>query len=125
MRNRIRGFSLIELMVVMAIIAALVTIALPRYRNSLDHAREVALQSNLRALRDSIDRHHEDRGRYPESLQALVEAHYLKSIPVDPVTESAQTWVAVVETVDDQVVVVDVHSGARGSTAQGVAFADL
>jgi general secretion pathway protein G len=125
MRTRAFGFSLIELMVVMAVIAALVTIALPRYRNSLEHAREVALQSNLRTLRESIDRHHEDRGRFPESLQALVDTRYLKAIPVDPVTESAQTWVAVVETVDDEVVVVDVRSGARGSTAKGVAFADL
>jgi general secretion pathway protein G len=125
MRARAPGFSLIELMVVMAIIAALLTIALPRYRNSLEHAREVALESNLRTLRESIDRHHEDRGRFPESLQALVEARYLKSIPVDPITESAQTWVIVMETVDDDSVVVDVRSGARGSTAQGVAYADL
>jgi general secretion pathway protein G len=125
MDRRARGFSLIELIVVMAIIAALLSVALPRYRGSVEHARVVALQGNLRALRDCIDRYHEDRARFPESLQGLVEAGYLKAVPVDPITGSAQTWVIQVETVDDAAGVVDVHRGARGSTPEGIAYAEL
>lgn len=120
-----RGFSLIELMVVMAIIAALVTIALPRYQGSLENARLVALKGNLRVLRDSIDRYHDDKARYPATLQDLAEEHYLKAIPVDPFTDSAQTWVAVEELSGDAAGVVDVRSGAKGSTPQGLAFSDM
>jgi general secretion pathway protein G len=123
--QRPRGFSLIELMVVMAIIAALVAIALPRYQSSLENARLVALKGNLRSLRDSIDRYHDDKDRYPETLQALVDEHYLKSVPIDPITETAQSWVTVEETIDDASGVVDVHSGARGSTARGVVYSEL
>jgi general secretion pathway protein G len=125
MTRRARGFSLIELIVVMAIIAALLSVALPRYRGSVEHARVLALQGNLRSIRDCIDRYHEDRAVYPETLQGLVEAGYLKAVPVDPVTGSAQTWVVDIETVDDKAGIVDVHSGARGSTPEGVAYAEL
>jgi len=119
------GFTLIELIVVLAIIATLIAIALPRYQGSVENAKVVALQGNLRALRDSIDRYHDDKARYPALLQDLVDAHYLKSIPVDPLTDSAKTWVPVEETVDNEAGVVDVHSGAKGSTPQGVAYSDL
>jgi general secretion pathway protein G len=119
------GFTLIELIVVLAIIATLIAIALPRYQGSVENAKVVALQGNLRALRDSIDRYHDDKSRYPALLQDLVDAHYLKSIPVDPLTDSAKTWVPVEETVDNATGVVDVHSGAKGSTPQGVAYSDL
>jgi len=119
------GFSLIELMVVMAIIAVLVTIALPRYQASLDNAKVVALKSNLRALRQSIDHYQEDKARFPGSLQALVEERYLKALPIDPLTDSAQTWVSIEETVDDATGVVDVRSGAKGGTADGVAYSEL
>lgn len=125
MTRSIRGFSLIELMVVMAIIAALVTIALPRYQGSLENAKLVALKGNLRVLRDSIDRYHDDKARYPATLQALAEEHYLKAIPADPITESNLTWVTVEESVDDSIGVVDVRSGAKGGTTRGVAYADL
>lgn len=123
--RRPRGFSLIELMVVMAIIAALVAIALPRYQSSLENARLVALKGNLRSLRDSIDRYHDDKDRYPESLQALVDEHYLKAMPIDPITETAQSWVTVEETINDVSGVVDVHSGARGGTARGIVYSEL
>ncbi|MDR0181448.1 type II secretion system protein [Lysobacter arvi] len=123
--SRPRGFSLIELLVVMAIIAALVTIALPRYQATVQTARLTALKENLRVLRTSLDRHFEDRGTYPESLQALVEAKYLKSVPVDPVSESAQSWILMNDPDGEVEGVVDVRSGAQGMTPDGVPYADL
>jgi len=122
---RTRGFSLIELLVVMAIIAALVTIALPRYQASVETAKLTALKENLRILRASLDRYYEDKGVYPESLQTLVEARYLKSVPVDPVSDSPQTWMLVEDTAGDVESVVDVRSGALGTTPDGVPYADL
>jgi general secretion pathway protein G len=125
MRRASAGFSLVELRVVMAIIAVLVTIALPRYQSSLDNAKLVALKSNLRALRQSIDHYQDDKARFPETLQALVEERYLKAIPIDPMTDSAQTWVTIEETIDDVNGVADVRSGAKGGTADGVPFSEL
>lgn len=122
-RARSRGFSLIELMVVMAIIAALVAIAAPRYQGSVENAKVIALKSSLWVLRDGIERYNEDRGAYPAGLDALVEARYIKAVPVDAVTGSATTWVTVPGTDADGIV--DVRSGARGSTVQGVPYADL
>ena len=95
------GFSLIELMVVMTIISVLVMIALPRYQGSVANAKVTALKSTLHVMRDTIDRFRDDKGRYPETLQELVDQHYLKEIPVDPVTDSRQTWVPAEETTCD------------------------
>lgn len=120
-----RGFSLIELMVVMAIIATLVVVALPRYETSVDSAKLTALKTNLRILRSSLDRHYEDKGKYPETLQALVDARYIKEIPIDPVSESASTWVSLDDPQGELEGIVDVRSGARGATPQGVVYADL
>ncbi|ODU66875.1 MAG: type II secretion system protein G [Rhodanobacter sp. SCN 65-17] len=119
------GFSLIELMVVMAIIAVLVSIALPRYQGSVENARLVALKSNLRVMRAAIDRYHDDKAKFPASLQAMANEHYLKDVPVDPITDSAQTWVPQEETEGDTTGVVDVHSGAKGADARGIVYAEL
>ena len=124
-RRNARGFSLIELMVVMAIIAALITIALPRYQSSVQNAKLTALNSSLRVMREGIDRFYEDKGRFPESLQELVEAKYLRSIPVDPLTDSAQTWTLKSDPDGKLDGVADIASGARGATPQGVAYSDL
>ena len=122
---RSHGFSLIELIVVIAIIAMLLVVALPRYQKSIDRAELVALKTNLRAIRDSIDRYEEDKGEYPESLQQLVESRYLKSIPVDPITDSAQTWMIVEDTIEHKSGVVDIRSGAKGATSLGIVYAEL
>lgn len=114
-----RGFTLIELLVVMSIVAVLLTLAVPRYFSGVDHSREVALRHNLNALRDAIDKHHADTGVYPDSLAALVEKRYLKAIPVDPVTESAQTWQIVAPQPPLKGNVYDVHSGAAGTSRDG------
>lgn len=125
MRRMRSGFSLIELMVVMTIIAILVTIALPRYRGSVEHAQLVALKGNLRVMREAIDRYHDDKARFPASLQSLVDEHYLDALPVDPVTGSAQTWVPAEASEDAEGGVAGVHSGAKGSTPQGEVYGEL
>lgn len=90
-----RGFTLIELLVVMAIIATLLTIAAPRYFVHVDRAREAALRQTLHVVRDAIDKFHADTGRYPAELGELVDLRYLRSLPLDPVNERADTWVLV------------------------------
>ena len=111
-KMRKAGFTLIELMVVMAIIAMLLSIAAPRYFNHLDRAREAALRETLVVVRDAIDKFHGDTGRYPADLQELVERHYLARVPVDPVSESRDTWVSV--PLAGEPGMWDVHSGAGG-----------
>ncbi len=118
-----RGFTLIELLVVLAIVALLATIALPRWFGALDTAREQALAENLRVLRVSIDRFRGDTGRFPADLQELVSRRYLRAVPVDPVTESDQTWVLLPREGEEGVA--DVRSGAPGTGRDGRAFAEL
>ena len=110
--RRPNGFTLIELMVVMAIIALLLSIAAPRYFNHLDRAREAALRETLVVMRDSIDKFHGDTGRYPADLQELVSRHYLARMPVDPISDSSDSWVVVA--LPGEQGVWDVHSGAGG-----------
>lgn len=120
-----RGFTLIELLVVMAIIASLLTIAAPRYLRSVDDAREAALKSNLAQMREAIDHFHADRGSYPQALVDLVEKRYLRAIPVDPITESAQSWqVSPPPGSQESGTVYDVRSGAPGSSRMGEAYAN-
>jgi general secretion pathway protein G len=110
--QRKKGFTLIELMVVMAIIAMLLSIAAPRYFNHLDRAREAALRETLVVMRDAIDKFHGDTSRYPVDLEELVSRHYLARLPTDPVSESRDTWILV--PMADEAGVWDVHSGAGG-----------
>jgi general secretion pathway protein G len=113
------GFTLIELLTVLAIIAVLLTLALPRYFGSVDKSKEVVLRENLQQMRDAISRYHADRGRYPESLEALAAERYLREVPLDPVTDSTRTWL-VVQPPDPQTGgVYDVRSGAPGQAKDG------
>lgn len=123
-RRKRRGFTLIELLVVMGIIGLLLALALPRYFKSLEHAKDVALAENLKVMRTQIDRFYEDRGRYPQTLQELVDARYLRDVPVDPITESRDGWLTVPPP-DAASGVMDVHSGARGQTRDGIAYDQL
>jgi len=123
MRPRQRGFTLMELMVVMAIIASLITIALPRYFHSVDRSREAVLKQDLHIMRDAIDKFFADRGRYPATLEELAEKRYLRKVPPDPITESAATWVVVAPPQGDSAIgVYDVRSGAPGRSLDGEAF---
>ncbi len=117
-----RGFTLVELLVVMAIIATLLTIATPRYFRSLERSREAVLREDLQTLRESIDRYYGDTGRYPPSLAALVDRRYLRAVPVDPIAGTADRWIAVVSDDPDDGGVKDVHSGADGVGENGVAY---
>jgi general secretion pathway protein G len=125
-RMKRSGFTLIELLVVLAIVALLLTIAVPRYFGSLDKSREAVLKEDLFQMRDAIGKYYGDKGKYPESLETLASEKYLRKIPVDPMTESATTWVPVAP-MDDRGSsgVSDVKSGAQGKTVDGTAYADL
>jgi general secretion pathway protein G len=119
-----RGFTLVELMVVMAIIALLLAIALPRYFNHLEKSRETILKQDLAVMRDAIDKYHGDRGRYPDSLDELVSARYLRALPVDPITERPDTWQVVAPSGDEAGAVYDIRSGAPGNARDGSPYAD-
>jgi general secretion pathway protein G len=116
------AFTLVELLVVMAIIALMLTIAVPRYMNSVERSREAVLRANLALTRQMLDKYFEDNGKYPDGLEELVDKHYLRTIPQDPITGSSGTWVIVAPAVADQGGVADVHSGASGSALDGSAY---
>jgi general secretion pathway protein G len=121
--DRRRGFTLIEMLVVMMVIAMLLTIAGPRYLRSLQRSKEAVLKHDIAALRESIDNFYGDTGKFPESLAMLVEKRYLRSIPVDPIAKSADTWVLILDDEPEDNGVKDIHSGAEGIGQNGVAYA--
>ncbi len=102
-----RGFTLIEMLVVMTLIAMLLTLAVPRYFSALDKGRLQVQQQNIATLRDAIDKFHADQGRYPDDLEEIVTKKYLRQIPINPVTETAN-WVVVAPTDDSEGNVYDV-----------------
>jgi general secretion pathway protein G len=123
-RTRSKGFTLIELLIVLAIVGTLLTIAVPSYFASLDNAKETALRQSLSVMRTAIDHYKGDLGKYPDSLQTLVEAKYLRSLPADPITGAPDQWT--VETAADPGQpsgVKDVHSGAPGNAKDGTPYA--
>jgi len=117
-----RGFTLIELLVALTIVALLLSLVVPRYFGSLGRAEESVLKENLRAMRDALDKHFADTGRYPASLDDLVSKKYLRSVPTDPITQSTATWVVVAPTDPQQGAVYDVRSGAKGVSRDGKAY---
>jgi prepilin-type N-terminal cleavage/methylation domain-containing protein len=150
----VAGFTLIELLVVLAILATLMTIAAPRYIDHVERARETALRTDLKVMREAIDKFDGDQGRLPAKLDELVERRYLKEIPVDPITDKRDTWVVVTEAELEQALAVsgqppattstttttkdgtttntevaldgvaDIHSGALGKARDGTNYAD-
>ena len=122
--NGKRGFTLIELLVVMTIIALLLTIAVPRYFGSVDRAKESVLRENLATIRESLDKFYADTGKYPASVEELVKLRYLRKVPIDPVTDSDNTWIVVPPADPQKGGVYDVKSGAHGKARDGTLYSD-
>ena len=123
-RSSVKGFTLIELMVVMTILALLLSLAVPRYFHSLDKARESTLRQDLDTMRDAIDKFHGDNGLYPSSLEELVTRKYLRAVPPDPITGDASAWVVVRPDTVSDAGVYDVRSSAQGIAADGSRYGD-
>lgn len=124
MMRRCKGFTLIELLVVLAIVATLLTLVVPRYVDRIDVAKETVLRDNLRGVRDVIDKFYGDQGRFPESLEELVEKNYLKTLPMDPLTDSETTWQIVEVPSGYKGRVYDIRSGAPGNGRNGRPYAE-
>ena len=120
--TKIRGFTLIELLVVLGIIALLLTLAVPRFFPKVDATKETILADNLRNTRIVIDQYHADTGRYPESLEELVEKRYLRSLPYDPVAESNATWIIEAPEETDTGQVYNLRSSAEGTGRNGIPY---
>ena len=124
-----RGFTLIEIMIVFALIGILVGLALPQYQHARRKAAETVLKEDLFTLRKLIDQYYTDKGKYPASLRTLVEEGYLRTIPIDPVTGSAETWQEIREEPSSEDMVpnmefgiVDVRSGSQAKALDGTTF---
>ena len=123
------GWTLIELLVVMSLIAVLATLALAQYKNSIRATKESVLKADLFHMRESIDQYYADKGSYPSSLQTLVSEGYLRRVPEDPITKSADSWVTTQAELDPSATasspgIYDVKSGADGIALDGTRYAD-
>ena len=124
-----KGFTLIELLIVIAIIGIIAGIAAGQFRQTPQKAKEAVLKEDLYVLRDVIDQYFADKGKYPESLDTLVEEGYLRKIPVDPITNSSESWQTVQAEADDEDPsasggIIDVKSGADGTALDGSRYSD-
>ncbi len=123
------GWTLIEMLVVVSLISILASVAMTQYRNSILSAKEAALRSDLFLMRDAIDQYYADKNKYPDSLDALVSDHYLRSIPKDPITGATDTWQTVPAEAEPGSLstttgVFDVKSGAASTAIDGSQYAD-
>ena len=129
-RSLARGFTILELLAVVFIISLIAAIAIPRYQRAILKAREAALKQNLHVMRSVIDQYFADKKRYPESLEALVEGGYLRSVPADPFTESSSTWLTIPPESNpfgppgESGGVYDVKSGAAGVGTNNVSYSE-
>ncbi len=126
-RKNSRGFTIIELMVVISIILILISIAVPIYNQSILRAKEAVLRQDLFAMRSAIDQYTMDKAKAPQTLQDLVQAGYLREIPKDPFTDSRDSWQTVQEDVLESIDqnepgITDVHSGSNLTGSDGTAY---
>ncbi len=122
-----RGFTLIELVIVMAVIGLLAAIAIPSFVRSVQKAKEAVLQEDLHVMRNAIDSYTIDKEKAPQSLDDLVQAGYLKSIPVDPITSRNDTWIVsqsdmLSDISQSQGGIGDVHSGSQAQSIEGTTY---
>lgn len=118
-----RGFTLIELLVVMTILGLLLSLSVPRYFGNVEKARESVLRQDLAQMRNAIDNYFADVGRYPESLNELVERKYIRRIPTDPITDKADTWISIAPATENTGNVFDVRSGSHERARDGSDYA--
>ncbi|HEY7497155.1 MAG TPA: prepilin-type N-terminal cleavage/methylation domain-containing protein [Vicinamibacterales bacterium] len=123
------GFTLIELLIVLALISILASMGVVQYRNSVRHAQESVLRTDLFRMRDAIDQYYADKNKYPASLDALVSDGYLRKVPEDPISKSADTWQTVPAEPDPsnptaEPGIYDVKSGAQGTALDGTSYSD-
>ena len=126
---RRRGFTLIELMIVMSVVTILISVAVPMYTRTVTRSKESVLKSNLFTIRTVIDEYTYDKGKAPQSLQDLVQEGYLRAVPVDPMTGSAETWKIVMEDATTSVNqnepgIFDVRSGSDKTSLEGTPYAE-
>jgi len=124
-----RGFTLVELLIVISLISILAAMGLVQYRNSVVAAKESTLKTDLFRLRDAIDQYYADKGKYPSSLDSLVSDGYMRRIPEDPFTKTADSWTTVPAEPDPnnpsaEPGVYDVKSGAQGTALDGSSYTD-
>jgi general secretion pathway protein G len=123
------GFTLVELLVVLALISLLAGMAVVQYRNGVRHSEESVLRTDLFRIRDAIDQYYADKNRYPTSLETLVSDGYMRKIPADPISKSTDTWQTVAAEPDPanptaEPGIYDVKSGAQGTALDGSSYAD-
>lgn len=121
---RSKGFTIIELIVALAIVGLILTIAAPKYFGNVDKSKEAVLREDLYILRDAIDKYYADKQKYPEALEDLVTEKYLRSIPIDPFTLSARSWVLVPPEDASLGVVANVRSSAPNTAKDGSWYKD-
>ncbi|MBV8033362.1 MAG: prepilin-type N-terminal cleavage/methylation domain-containing protein [Betaproteobacteria bacterium] len=119
---RRRGFTLIELLVVLTVIGLLLAIVVPDYVGRTRRAEEAALQEDLAVMREALDKHYADAGRYPQTLEELVTKRYLRGIPRDPLTQTT-AWLVVPPADPQKGGVYDIHSSAKGAGSNGLPYA--
>ena len=118
------GFTLVELLVVLAILALLLTLAVPRYFTSIERAKDATLKQSLNALRESIDKYYADNGQYPKTLEDLVDKKYIRKLPIDPITEKTNTWIFTPPEPPLEGDIYDIHSGAKTIAKDGSRYED-
>ena len=128
--RRQAGFTLIELLIVITLISILASMGIVQYRNSVQSTKEAILRTDLFRMRDAIDQYYADKAKYPASLDALVSDGYMRKIPEDPITKSADTWQTVPAEPDPgnpsaEPGIYDVKSGATGTALDGSSYSDF